>query len=202
MLDTSSRLLIEKPAPFFNLAFYCPTFIKCCGPTSKTYQIQNIPFSTQNIFFLIRKYYHIWHTKHHCQQNKSVVAMLPCVVCSFKAISEKHLRMHMQTSMMIVWEPVRSVTNLAKEGGSLRRTWILTGKVAANTVERRSHTIVQPVMWQSVLERSNSNVKIALLSLTQRGIWKCMWPAKVVQCSATVVTKPWKTQVIWTDTLL
>ena len=128
--------------------------------------------------------------------------MLPCVVCSFKAISEKHLRMHMQTSMMIVWEPVRSVTNLAKEGGSLRRTWILTGKVAANTVERRSHTIVQPVMWQSVLERSNSNVKIALLSLTQRGIWKCMWPAKVVQCSATVVTKPWKTQVIWTDTWL
>ena len=29
----------------YTLAFYCLIFIKCCGP-----QIQNIPFSTQNIF--------------------------------------------------------------------------------------------------------------------------------------------------------
>ena len=47
-------------------------------------------------FLLLRKCYHIWHTKHHCQQNKSSVAMLPCVLCSFEALSEKHLKMHMQ----------------------------------------------------------------------------------------------------------
>ena len=76
-------------APFFNFAFYHLTFIKCCGS-----HFQDIPNSKhtifyQKIFFLVRKYYHIWHTKHHCQQNKSAVAMLPCSVCSFEALSEK-----------------------------------------------------------------------------------------------------------------
>ena len=65
------------------------------SPNSK-HRIQNIPFSSQNIFFFVRKYYHIGHTKHHCQQNKSAVAMLPCVVCRFETLSKKHLKMHMQ----------------------------------------------------------------------------------------------------------
>ena len=69
---------------------------KVVVPKFKTYQIQNIPFYSHTIFFLVRKYHHIWHTKHLCQQNKSAVAMLPCVICSFEALSEKHLRMHMQ----------------------------------------------------------------------------------------------------------
>merc|ERR1719500_1089199 len=31
----SAAGVVQLLAPFFNLAFYCPTFIKCCGPTSK-----------------------------------------------------------------------------------------------------------------------------------------------------------------------
>ena len=55
---------------------------------------------TQNIVFFVRKYYHIWQTKHHCQQNKSAFAMLSCVECSFEALSKKIWRCTCKTSMM------------------------------------------------------------------------------------------------------
>ena len=75
----------------YTLAFYLSHF----------HQILRSPNSKHTIFYpeyflLLRKCYHIWHTKHHYQQNKSAVAMLPCVLCSFEALSEKHLKMHMQ----------------------------------------------------------------------------------------------------------
>ena len=88
------------------------TFLQSRFLLSHVYQMlrshfQNIPNSKHTIFyaeyFLFDKEIlsHLTH-KASLPKNKSAVAMLPCVVCSFKAISEKHLRMHMQTSMMIV----------------------------------------------------------------------------------------------------
>ena len=115
-------------------------------PKFKTYQILNIPFYTHTIFFLVRKYYHIRHTKHHCQQNKSAVAMLPCVVCSFEALSEKHLRMHMQNEHDDSVITCEKCNKSCKEWRKFKTHMNLTGKLTANTVERRSHTIVRPVM--------------------------------------------------------
>ena len=55
--------------------------------------LPNIQFE-YTIFY--PEYFHIWNTKHHCQQEKSAVSMLPCVISSIVALPEKHLKMHMQ----------------------------------------------------------------------------------------------------------
>ena len=84
-----SLLLAEICIAFFFLSHW--SWILTTVSFQKTYHFLPGIFS-----FFVWKYYDIWHTKQHCQQNKSAVAMLPCVVCRFEFLSKKHLKMHMQ----------------------------------------------------------------------------------------------------------
>ena len=106
-----SRITVNR-GPTSMMRSGAGTFLQSRFLLSHVYQMlrshfQNIPNSKHTIFyaeyFLFDKEIlsHLTH-KASLPKNKSAVAMLPCVVCSFKAISEKHLTMHMQTSMMIV----------------------------------------------------------------------------------------------------
>ena len=75
-----------------------------------------------------------------------------------------------------------------------------------------THGFVQGIYLQTLREKNphncrsshmtkwQSNVKIALLSSTQRIIWKFTWLTLVVKSNATSVKKHWTVKVIWKST--
>ena len=91
ILHAHSLLLAENCIAFFFLSHW--SRILTTVSFQKTYHFLPGIFS-----FFVRKY-HIWDTKHHCQQNKSAVAMLPCVVCRFETLSKNIGRCICKTSM-------------------------------------------------------------------------------------------------------
>ena len=88
-----------------------------------------------------------------------------------------------------------------KGGRKLIDTHGFVQGIYLQTLWEKIHTIVGAVTWQSVLVlKRQSNVKIALLSSTQRVIWKFTWLTKVVKSNATSVIKHWNVKVIWKST--
>ena len=100
--------------------------------------------------------------------------MLPCVIFSFEALSEKHLRMHMQNEhddSVITCEKC----NKSCKGGRKFKTHMNSHREVncKHCGKKIPYNSTTSHVTRSVLVRSHSNVKIALLSLTQRVVDIC-----------------------------
>ena len=122
--------------------------------------------------------------------------MLSCAICRFEAPSDKHLRVHIKTKHDDRVLTCEKCELTCKGGRKLIDTHGFVQGIYLQTLWEKIHTIVGAVTWQSVLVlKRQSNVKIALVSSTQRVIWKFTWLTKVVKSNATSVIKHWNVKV-------